>query len=166
MGSKVCVPIDADMYAEFILRSGKNVDVASFIENIVQDYLDRTEGDAAIWSNEHAVKFHAQLGEDFEKTYGDPEGSYQWGDLFLENGTKIRMKYKGRHYFAVVRHEEIEFEEEVYTPSQLANKIAGGTSRNAWRDPRIKERGSSQWVLADDLRRQAKARPPISLADF
>ena len=67
---------------------------------------------------------------------------------------------------AVVRHEEIEFEEEVYTPSQLANKIAGGTSRNAWRDLRIKERGSSQWVLADDLRRRAKALTPFRLEDF
>jgi len=40
MDSKVCVPIDADMYAEFILRSGKKVDVASFIENIVQNFTE------------------------------------------------------------------------------------------------------------------------------
>ena len=166
MGSKVCVPIDADMYAEFILRSGKNMDVASFIENIVQNYLDVTEGDAAIWSDEHSVKFHAQLGEDFEKIYGDPEGSYQWGDVFLENGTKIRMRYKGRNYFAVVRDDEINFEEEAYTPSQLAKKIANGTNRNAWRDLWIKNRGSSQWVLADNLRRHVKALPPVSLEDF
>jgi len=71
------------------------------------------------------------------------------------------MRYKGKNYFAVVREEEIVFEEEAYTPSQLANKIAGGTSRNAWRDLWISERGSSQWVLADELRR-----PRISLADF
>ena len=166
MGSKVCVPIDADMYAEFILRSGKNVDVASFIENIVQNYLDGTEGDPKIWSDQHAEKFHAQLGEDFEKTYGDPEGFYQWDNLFLWNGTKIRMRYKGRNYFAVVRDDEINFEEEAYTPSQLAKKIANGTSRNAWKDLWIKNRGSSQWVLADDLRRHFKALTPIGLEDF
>ena len=166
MGSKVCVPIDADIYAEFILRSGKKVNVANFVENIVQDYLDRTEGDADIWSDEHAETFHAQLGEDFEKTYGDPEGFYQWDNLFLENGTQIRMRYKGKNYIAAVRHEEIVFGEEAYTPSLLASKIASGTSRNAWRDLWIKERGSSQWVLAYDLRRRVKAVIPVRLEDF
>lgn len=166
MSSKVCVPIDAKTYAEFILRSGRNVDVTNFIENIIQDYLDRTEGDADIWSDKHAEKFHSQLGEDFEKTYGDPEGFYQWDNLFLWNGTQIRMRYKGRDYFAVVRDEEINFEEWAYSPSQLAKKIANGTSRNAWRDLWIKERGSPQWVLAYDLRRNAKALPPVSLEDF
>ena len=166
MRSKVGVPIATEIYAEFILRSGKNMDVVSFIENIVQDFLDRTEGDAAIWSNEHAVKFHAQLGEDFEKMYGDPEGFYQWDNLFLKNGTQIRMRYKGRNYFAFVRDDEIVFEEEAYTPSRLASKIANGTNRNAWRDLWIKNRGSSQWVLADNLRRHVKALPPVSLEDF
>jgi len=166
MSSKVCIPFDADMYAEFILRSGRNVDVASYVENIVQNYLDGTEGDASIWSDEHSVKFHAQLDEDFEKTYGDPEGFYQWDNLFLWNGTKIRMRYKGRNYFAVVSYSEINFEEEAYTPSQLAKKIANGTNRNAWRDLWIMERGSSQWVLAYDLRRHVKALPPVSLEDF
>ena len=166
MSSKVCIPIDAEMYAEFILRSGKNVDVASFIENIVQDYLDRTKGDADIWSDKHAEKFHAQLDEDFEKTYGDPEGFYQWDDLFLWNGTKIRMRYKGKNYFAVVRDDEINFEEEAYTPSRLAREIANGTNRNAWKDLWIKKRGSSQWVLADDLRRHVKAVIPATLDEL
>jgi hypothetical protein len=76
------------------------------------------------------------------------------------------MRYKGRNYFAFVRDEEIIFEEEAYTPSQLARKIAGGTNRNAWRDLWIKERGLSQWALADDLRRRAKARTRLRLEDF
>ena len=166
MAGKVCVPFDANMFAEFILRSGRKVDVAAFVENIVQDYLDRTEGDASIWSDDHAQKFHARLGEDFEETYGDPDGFYQWDELFLMNGTQISMKYKGRNYVAEVRDEQIVFEEMAYTPSQLASKIAGGTSRNAWRDLWIKERGSSRWVLADDLRRQARATTPFKLEDF
>ncbi len=71
------------------------------------------------------------------------------------------MRYKGKNYFAFVRDDDIIFEEEGYSPSLLAKTIAGGTSRNAWRDLWIKERGSSQWVLADELRR-----PRISLEDF
>jgi hypothetical protein len=166
MSSKICVPIDSGMYAEFILRSGKNIDVASYISNIVRDYLDRTDGDAGIWSEDHAEKFHAQLGEDFEKNYGDPEGFFQWDNLFLENGTQIRMKYKGRNYIAAVRDEQIVFEGKAYTPSQLASKIANGTSRNAWKDLWIKERGAPKWVLAHDHRRFAKAVLPAKLEDF
>ena len=166
MVHKVCIPIDADQYAEFVLRSGKSVDVAGWIENIVQDFLDRTELEERIWSKEHVERVHAKLEDDFESEYGDPQGFYQWDDLFLWNGTQIRMNYKGRNYYAWVRDEQIVFEEQVYTPSQLASKIAAGTSRNAWRDLWFKERGSDRWVLADDLRRQDKARRPVRLEDF
>ena len=74
------------------------------------------------------------------------------------------MNYKSRN--AEVRDEEIVFEEMSYSPSQWASKIAGGTSRNAWRDIWIKERGSDRWVLADDLRRNARAITPTPLSAF
>ncbi len=166
MANTVGVPIDADLYAEFILRSGKSVDVANWIENILQDYMDRTEFEDLIWSKDHIEKVRANLDEDFEATYGDPEGSYRWGELWLWNGTRIRMNYKGKNHYAFVRDEQIIFEEEAYTPSQLASKIAGGTNRNAWRDLWIMERESKEWVLAYDLRRKAKSIRPIGLDEF
>ena len=166
MTETVCVAINADLYAEFILRSGKSVDVANWIEKIVQDYLDRTELEDLIWSKEYIAKVHEKLDEDFENTYGDPGGFYQWNELFLWNGTRIRMNYKGRNYYAEVRDEQIIFEEYAYSPSQLASKFAAGTNRNAWRDLWIKERGSDRWVLADDLRRQRRSVPPTKLEDF
>ena len=158
MSSTVCVPIDADIYAEFILRTGKSFDVANTIENVIQDFLDRTEGDATIWSESHAKMIHAQQEDDFEEKYGDPSGYYQWGNLKLLNGTHIKMSYEYRWYYATVRHEEIIYEERAYSPSRLASQIANGTSRNAWRDLWIKAPGSSDWDLADRLRSQPKVR--------
>ncbi len=169
MAGTVCIPIDANLYAEFILRKNESVDVASWVEEIVRNYLDQTELESEIWSKDHIEKVHAKMDEDSEKTYGDPEGFYQWGDLFLWNGTQIRMKYKGKNYYASVQDEEIileGFEGEAFSPSQLASKVGGGTSRNAWRDLWIRERGSKEWVLAYDLRRTAKLRQPITLEDF
>ena len=166
MADTLGVQINTNIYAEFIIRSGKSVDVANWIENIVQDYLDRTEGDDLIWSKAHAERAEAKLDENFESLYGDPDGSYQWGELFLRNGVKLRMNYKSRNYYAEVRDEEIVFEEMSYSPSQWTSKIAGGTSRNAWRDIWIKERGSDRWVLADDLRRSARAITPTPLSAF
>jgi hypothetical protein len=166
MRSEVCVPIDAAMYAEFILRSGKKVNVAGFIEQIVQDYLDRTEGDAEVWSDEHAEMFRTKLDENFEATYGDPDGFYQWDNLFLKNGTGLLMKYKGKNYFAAVRDEQIVFEDKTYTPSQLASKIANGTARNAWKDLWIKEPDSIHYVPCDDLRHRLRSVPVAGLEDF
>lgn len=169
MDDKVCIPIDKDLYAEFILRRGRSVDVVSSIENVVRDFLDRTEFDGDIWSEEYIEKANAKLDEKFEATYGDPEGYYQWGPLMLLNGTEIRMTYKGKNYFAFVRDEEIVLREDeglAYTPSQLASKIAGGTSRNAWRDLWIKERGTNQWVLAFELRSRAQSIRPLTIEDF
>ena len=166
MTDTICIPIGANLYAEFILRSGKSVDVAGWMENIVQHFLDRTKLEEEIWSKEHVERVHAKLDDDFENVYGDPEGFYQWDKLFLHNGTRIRMNCKGRNHYGEVRDGEIVFEEEVYSPSRLASKIAGGTNRNAWRDLWVRERGSEQWVLADDLRRQAKPMRPLRLEDF
>lgn len=77
---------------------------------------------------------------------------YQWKGLFLPSGTQLRMRYKAKDYYAKVIGDQIEFENEFFTPSQLANKIADGSARNAWRDFYIKRPTDNTWVLADDLR--------------
>jgi hypothetical protein len=74
--------------------------------------------------------------------------------LFLPNGTKISMLYGGKSHDAEVRHDKILLgNEEISSPSLLASKIAGGTSRNAWRDLRIKRPTDMEFTLTDDLRR-------------
>ena len=62
------------------------------------------------------------------------------------------MHYKGKDYHAQVEENQIIYERKSMTPSELANHIANGTSRNAWRDLYIKFPGDEGWRLAQDLR--------------
>ncbi|SEO24719.1 hypothetical protein SAMN05216404_11528 [Nitrosospira multiformis] len=151
MNNVVFVPISSEIYNEFVLRYGDaRADVASTIENVVADYLERTK-DEQYWGEQYLAKRDAEriLGE----ALGDPDKGYQWLAIFLPNGTKLKMAYKGRDYYAEVVHEKIMYEGESFSPSGLANCIASGTARNAWRDLWIKRPRDKEWLLADDLRR-------------
>ncbi len=151
----VCVPIDVSLYNELVLRVGKpDADVASYVEHAVESYLDRTKDDE--WSGAYeAWKESRKPAEDLRKRYGDPDKGFYWTPLFLPNGTKLLMQYGGKSHEAEIRHEKICFAaKEVSSPSVLASTIAGGTSRNAWRDLHIKRPTDLEFRLADELRRE------------
>jgi hypothetical protein len=151
MPGAVNVGIRPDSYAEFILRSGRSVDVAEWINTIVSEFLERTRDDPKIWSSPASPTVDPDE-EAFRTKYGDPQRGYQWPPLFLPNGTQIRMTYRKEPHYAEVARERIIFEGRSLTPSELARKIAGNTNRNAWRDLWVKLPKSSAWVLADTLR--------------
>jgi hypothetical protein len=69
--------------------------VGSWIDEIVSQYLENTEWEKVIWG-EAGIK-RAKENEDANPNVelGDPDGGYQWGKVFLRNGTRNRMKYKG-----------------------------------------------------------------------
>lgn len=150
----IAIPIDSEIIGELYLRKGSpNIDVASWIENIVRDYLERTADDD--WSEAYYAYRERQAGsEDFAAEFGDPKGGYHWTPLFLPNGTLIRMEYKKETSQAAVKNNKIDFNGECYSPSELARIIAAGTTRNAWRDLLIKRPGDTDWLLADELRRR------------
>lgn len=76
---------------------------------------------------------------------------YQWKSLFLPNGTRIRMQYKGSYFYAKVEGDKIIYNEKPTSPAQLVNTITG-TSRNAWRDLWIKRPEDMEWKSADACR--------------
>lgn len=79
---------------------------------------------------------------------------YQWKNLFLPDGTQIRMQYKGEYFYAKVEGDDVVYKGRSISPSSLANTITS-SSRNAWRDLWIKRpgpAGDSEWKLADDCR--------------
>lgn len=154
MNEKICIPIDSEIVGEMFLRSGPKVCVSGWIEAIVQDYLDRTADDGCWDESFEAYRASKLLGGDFEAKFGDPKGGCHWPPLFLPNGTSISMEYKRETYHATVKFGKIDYDGANYTPSELARVIASNTSRNAWRDLRIKRPEDSDWTLADDLRRQ------------
>jgi hypothetical protein len=152
----VCVPISADLYHQLVLRYGDPArDISGIIENVISDYIDRTEEDAGWSASYQEWRAGTHDLEAFQKEYGDPKRGYQWTTLFLPNGTRISMNYKGRTHHAVVRREQIWLDQDgrSYSPSELARVIANNTSRNAWRDLMIKRPSDSGWKLADDLRK-------------
>jgi len=154
MDKKICVPISTEIIYEMLLRVGPDTDISEWIENIVSDYLERTEGNDN-WSKEYYEYLERRTGEsDFKEKYGDAIKGYRWQDLDLPNGTQIYMEYKREKYFASVKFEKIVYENKSFSPSELVREIANGTTRNAWRDLYIKRPGEKEWKLADDLRKK------------
>jgi hypothetical protein len=150
----VFIPLPTEIYNEFVLRFGDATkDVAGTIEYVVSDYLERTK-DEPYWSQQYLTAREAErMLDEIADGYGDPAKGYQWLTVFLPNGTKLKMAYKGRDYYAEVAHEKVMYENAAFSPSGLANRIASGTRRNAWHDFWIKRPRDKEWVLADDLRR-------------
>lgn len=155
--SQLSVPVSSELVAEIILRSNGRADVASIVEHSLQTFLDRTRGDAEIWSEEHAELVSLEDEDDLINAVGDPKRGFNWSGVFLPNGTRLRVEYKGNLIFADVRHQNIIFRDEACSPSQFASRAANNTSRNAWRDVWIQYPGTSEWVLADEARREMRS---------
>jgi hypothetical protein len=165
MSGIVCVPISYALYNEFSLRCDRSVDPSGWIEEIIRDYLDRTKGDAAIWGPRHARR--VELDEKVEgllDQVGPPDEGYQWKNVLLRNGSKLRMTYKGDDYFAFIARGHLLYQDKSMSPSQFAAAVAGGSSRNAWRDIWIQEpeqSGDTGWERADGVRDRMKKRAGI-----
>jgi len=146
------IQIPAQLVSEIIVRSNGRIDVTDLVGGLVQDFLDRTRGDPLVWSEEHAAMVSSEEGGDPIRKYGHPERGYKWQNIFLPNGTILRIKYKGDEYFAEVRHQTIYYNEQPCSPSQFANRVANNTARNAWHDIWIRRATDKDWVYSDSLR--------------
>lgn len=146
----ICVPFPKGLYDKVIVRSAGKIDPVALAVDQLEGWIERTIEDGPHWTEEGQEAWEEEL--EVGQTSGDPANGYQWKSLLLPNGTSLRMTYLGRNYFAEIRHERLEYEGDVYSPSQFACKVAG-SSRNAWRDLWVKLPGSGKWQLADDLRR-------------
>ncbi|MRW94909.1 hypothetical protein GJ699_33670 [Duganella sp. FT80W] len=81
---------------------------------------------------------------------------YQWKQLFLPAGTRLRASFRRQHYFASVEGGEILCDGQSVSPSSFAN-LRGSGNRNAWKAVWLRFPGSPQWVLADECRTLQKA---------
>lgn len=128
----VSVPVSNELYAELARRFPGGV--SSVLEQVAQDFLDRT-------------------AEDFAAREPRTQGVY-WEALFLPDGTEIRTKHYGEFKVASIVAGEIVWEEEGYpSMSQLARAMRGDTSNNAWKVLEIKRPSDAKWQSADFLRR-------------
>lgn len=86
----------------------------------------------------------------------DAEAGYQWKQLFLPNGTRLRACFDLQNYFATIEGEQIRFGEHTVSPSTFAN-LHGSGNRNAWKAIWLRFPGSDEWLLADVCRAGRKA---------
>lgn len=86
----------------------------------------------------------------------DPEAGYQWKQVFLSDGTRLRASFKGQNYFADVKGDLIMHGGHAMSPSRFAN-LCGSGNRNAWKAVWLRFPGSEEWLLADVCRSARKA---------
>lgn len=132
LDSFVAIPVSSKIYSEFSRRFPGSV--SSALEQVAQDFLDRT-------------------AEDFAAREPKTEGIY-WEALFLPQDTLIRTKHYGVYKTAEITGTEITWDGDVYpSMSQLARAMRGDTSNNAWKVLEIKRPTDAKWQPADFLRR-------------
>ncbi|MCU6497019.1 hypothetical protein LPN04_04340 [Rugamonas sp. A1-17] len=79
------------------------------------------------------------------------ETGYQWKQVFLPEGTRLRASFGHQRYFATVVGAEINYEGHTVSPSCFAN-LCGSGNRNAWKAVWLRLPGSNEWLLADVCR--------------
>jgi hypothetical protein len=89
-----------------------------------------------------------------EETPPPAGGGYQWKQVFLPSGTRLRTMANGKNYYAVVTGDDILYDGRRVSPSIFANAVAS-TTRSAWRTLWLQFPDSTQWRRASDCRRDA-----------
>ncbi|MRW87193.1 hypothetical protein GJ698_24290 [Pseudoduganella sp. FT26W] len=82
-----------------------------------------------------------------------PSRGYQWKQLFLPEGTRLRMRFNERWYTAAIAGDNLVYNGKSVSPNQMAVKVAGD-GRNAWHEIWVLLPGHKQWANAAMLRAQ------------
>jgi hypothetical protein len=78
---------------------------------------------------------------------------YQWKELFLPDGTRLRSRNYEHFKYAAVQGDDLLYEGRAVSPNQF-NTAVPGITRNAWRDIFLLFPGARQWKRAADCRRE------------
>lgn len=138
MTTMISVPIPTPLFlelAEFLRDNRDPRDPVEMVSVAVEYWLSNAE-----WKPEDLLQ--------------QPKANslgYIWKELFLPQGTEIRMTYKGTIYRANVAGDEFFYEGRSISPAVMVNTVSG-TSRNAWRDLWIKRPADREWISAENLR--------------
>jgi hypothetical protein len=92
-----------------------------------------------------------------------PRG-YQWKELFLPEGTELRLRYMGMYYYATVDGDRILHGEQAVSPREWLLSVTG-TVRNAWRDIWLRRYPGECWTRAGDWRSSNSVVAPLPYCD-
>lgn len=158
----IYIPFPRELYDDVIRFSDGQVRPESVAANEVRGWLSYSvEVDYDLWGDrieEVAEKYAPDI---YEKWQTKDAAAHidrlplVWKEVTISAGSEVRMAYGGSHHYAKVKGGKIVDDDGAYSPSEWASKVAGGTSRNAWRDLWFKEPGRT-WVPAQLLRDQAQ----------
>ncbi len=130
LDSFVAIPMSQELFMR--LASRYPASAASVVEQVVEDFLDRTKDD--------------DMPSD--------TNPFLWDQLQLPSGTKVRTKHYGEFQVAEVQDGKVYWDgEEFKSMSQVARAMRGNTSNNAWVVLEIQYPGQTNWTLADRLRK-------------
>lgn len=78
-------------------------------------------------------------------------GGFQWKEVFLPAGTRLRIVVKRRTFHAEVVGDQVIYNGQAVTPASLVNQLAS-TKRNAWKHIWLLLPGECKWQLAESMR--------------
>ena len=76
---------------------------------------------------------------------------YQWKDLYIPNGTELRLRWQGEYYYAHIVEDALLYAGEALSPRAWALMVTG-TVRNAWCDIWLRRSVYEAWSRADTWR--------------
>jgi hypothetical protein len=91
-------------------------------------------------------------------------GGYQWKELFLPDGTELRMRYRGVYYYAKIVRDQLDYAGESVSPRDWGLMVTG-TVRNAWRDIWIRRGTNECWTRAAMWRTDSPYSPRLPGTD-
>jgi hypothetical protein len=162
----IYVPIDAELITDIIRFSDGELDPFVLASDQLRNFVERSvETAPELWSDrldEVAQKYAPDVWKRWMKEdeslreRREDSRPLVWKEVSIRAGSEVRMAYGNKHHYAIVQRGRIVDNGIEYSPSEWASKIAGDTSRNAWRDLWFKEPTSTTWVPAQLLRDQAQ----------
>ncbi len=144
-----------------LIKSGSPLTVAEAASAAIRAWIARHA------QAEVAVPPSLQGTEPAPTAEPSPSRGYQWKDLFLPEGTELRMCTAGHTYHARVTGDDIIYKGRRVSPRGLTLVVAGD-GRNAWRDVWIRFAGQRHFLPASaagansahrSINRQRQCRP-------
>lgn len=163
------VPFPRELYEDIIRFSDGKLDPAAMAAEQLENLIERTIDDVDWWGDrwEEVAERYAPAAYDrwadmvtaSEPTKTEAASRPKrvplvWKMVTVPAGAEVRMNYGGSEHLAKIAHGKIVDLDEEFSPSEWASKVAGGTSRSAWRDLWFRFPGEKDFVAALVLRRR------------